>query len=78
MCAITAAMDGYQYRAVVSGSTSVDPFTLYETTYTDAADGSPATRTTPLAIDIDLLASDVACVLRVVRDLFDDVFGHAG
>ena len=36
-------------RAVVSGSTSVDPFTLYETTYTDAADGSPATTPWPLA-----------------------------
>jgi len=30
-------------RAVVSGSTTVDPFTLYETTYTDAADTVPAT-----------------------------------
>jgi hypothetical protein len=35
-------------RAVVSGSTSVDPFTLYETTYTDAANGSPVT--TPWSI----------------------------
>ena len=30
-------------RAVVTGSTSVAPFALYETTYTDAADASPAT-----------------------------------
>ena len=30
-------------RAIVSGSTTVAPFTLYETTYTDAADSTPAT-----------------------------------
>ncbi len=36
-------------RAVVSGSTSVDPFTLYETTYTDAADTTPATTPWSLA-----------------------------
>ncbi len=35
-------------RAVVSGSTTVAPFTLYETTYTDAADTTPAT--TPWSI----------------------------
>ena len=30
-------------RAVLSGTTTVAPFTLYETTYTDAADSTPAT-----------------------------------
>jgi hypothetical protein len=35
-------------RAVVSGSTAAAPFTLYETSYTDAADGTPAT--TPWSI----------------------------
>ena len=36
-------------RAVISGSTTVDPFTLYETSYTDAADASPATTPWTLA-----------------------------
>lgn len=36
-------------RAVVSGSTAVSPFTLYETTYTDAADTTPATVPWPIA-----------------------------
>ncbi len=36
-------------RAVVSGSTTVAPFTLYETTYTDAADSTPATVPWPIA-----------------------------
>lgn len=35
-------------RAVVTGSTAVAPFTLYETSYTDAADGTPST--TPWSI----------------------------
>ena len=30
-------------RAVITGSTTVAPFTLYETSYTDAADGTPST-----------------------------------
>ena len=36
-------------RAVVSGSTTVAPFTLYETTYTDAADSTPAAVPWPIA-----------------------------
>lgn len=36
-------------RAVVSGSTAVAPFTLYETTFVDAADASPATTPWTLA-----------------------------
>lgn len=36
-------------RAVVTGSTSVAPFTLYETTFTDAADTTPATTPWSLA-----------------------------
>lgn len=36
-------------RAVVSGDTTVAPFDLYETTYTDAADTTPATVPWPIA-----------------------------
>jgi hypothetical protein len=36
-------------RAVVSGATPVAPFTLYETSYTDAADSTPATTPWPWA-----------------------------
>lgn len=36
-------------RAVVSGDTTVAPFELYETTYTDAADTTPATVPWPIA-----------------------------
>lgn len=36
-------------RAVVSGSTTVAPFTLYETSFTDAADSTPAAVPWPIA-----------------------------